>query len=135
TTLGSVVASWPLTARAQPVARMRKLGILLFAKQDRAVIRPFLEGLQAVGYVEGKTLTIDYRDGDGNHERLAGAAEELVRLGPDVIFSFGGDVAPFAKKATAKIPIVVVVSNDPVEAGLVASLGRPGGNITGLTYV
>ncbi len=134
-TFGVVLASWPLAARAQPASRMRKLGILLFAKQDQAIIRPFLQGLQAIGYVDGKTITIAYRDGDGNHERLAEAADELVRLGPDVILSFGGDVAPFIKKATAKIPIVVVVSNDPVEAGLVASLGRPGGNITGLTYV
>jgi ABC-type uncharacterized transport system substrate-binding protein len=134
-TLGSVVSSWPLTARAQPAGRMRKLGILLFAKQDQAVIRPFLEGLQAVGYVDGKTMAIEYRDVDGNYERLPEVADELVRLEPEVILAFGGDVAPSIKKATAKIPIVVVVSNDPVESGLVASLGRPGGNITGLTQV
>ena len=63
------------------------------------------------------------------------AADELVRLNPDVIFSFGGEQAPIVKQATATIPIVVVVSNDPVESGLVASLGRPGGNITGVTWV
>ena len=67
--------------------------------------------------------------------RLPRLADELVRLNPDVILSFGGDLAPVIKKATSTVPIVVVVSNDPVEAGLVASLGRPGGNITGLTYV
>ena len=108
--------------------------------QDRAIISPFLAGLEALGYVDGKTIAIDYRDGGdrdggGNYERLPEAAEELVRLNPDVIFAFGGDVALIVKKATATIPVVVVVSNDPVASGLVASLARPGGNITGLTQV
>ena len=124
--LGSAVASWPTGAQAQTAARMRKLGVLLLSKQDQAIIKPFVEGLTALGYVDGKTIGIEYRDGDGNHERLAEAADQLVRLSPDVIFAFGGDVAPFIKKATAKIPTVVVVSNDPVESGPVASLGRPG---------
>jgi putative tryptophan/tyrosine transport system substrate-binding protein len=83
----------------------------------------------------GKTVAIEYRDGAGNYERLPEIANELVRLNPDVIFAFGGDVALIIQKATATIPIVVVVSNDPVESGLVASLARPGGNITGLTQV
>ena len=100
-TLGSVVASWPLTARAQPAGRMRKLGILLFAKQDRAVIQPFLEGLQAVGYVDGKTIAIDYRDTIGNYERVPEVADELVRLEPEVILAFGGDVA---RKQLRKFP-------------------------------
>jgi putative ABC transport system substrate-binding protein len=77
----------------------------------------------------------EYRDAEGKFERLPLAADELVSLNPDLIFSFGGEVAPIVKKATAAIPIVVVVSNDPVESGLVASLGRPGGNITGVTWV
>jgi putative ABC transport system substrate-binding protein len=94
-----------------------------------------LRGLEALGYVDGKNLAVEYRDADGNPERLAEAANELVRLKPDVLFSFGGEQAPNIKNATATIPIVVVVSNDPVESGLVASLGRPGGNITGVTYV
>jgi putative tryptophan/tyrosine transport system substrate-binding protein len=71
----------------------------------------------------------------GNYGRFSELADELARLNSDVIFSFGGDIAPAIKKATTNIPIVVVVSNDPVESGLVASLARPGGNITGLTYV
>jgi putative ABC transport system substrate-binding protein len=133
--LSSVVAAWPLAARTQQAVRMRRIGILLFSKQDQAVIDPLLRGLQALGYVDAKTVTIEYRDAEGNYERLPAAADELVRLNPDVIFSFGGDVAPAIKKATTTIPIVVVVSNDPVESGLVASLGRPGGNITGITMV
>jgi len=108
---------------------------VLFAEQDRAVIRPCLQELQRLGYVDGKSVAITYRDADGKYERLPEVAAELVRLNPDVIFSFGGEQAPIVKKATASIPIVVVVSNDPVASGLVASLARPGGNVTGVTYV
>jgi putative tryptophan/tyrosine transport system substrate-binding protein len=135
TLLGGAAACWPLAARAQPAARLRRIGVLLFGNQDQPVVREFLRGLQAFGYVDGKTVSIEYRDGDGNYQRLAELADELVRLNPDLIFSFGGDLAPTIKRATATIPIVVVVSNDPVQSGLVASLGRPGGNITGITYV
>jgi len=135
TLLGGTVAAWPLATHAQPALRMRRIGVLLFAKQDQAGISPFLRGLEALGYVDGKTVAIEHRDADGKYERLPELADELVRLNPDVIFCFGGDVAPIVKKATATIPIVVVVSDDPVESGLVASLGRPGGNVTGLTHV
>jgi ABC-type uncharacterized transport system substrate-binding protein len=133
--LGGVAMAWPLAARAQQRERVRHIGILLFAQQDRAVIRPCLQELQALGYVDGKTIAIEYRDAEGKYERLPVLAAELVRLNPDVIFSFGGEQAPIVKGATASIPIVVVVSNDPVASGLVASLARPGGNVTGVTYV
>jgi len=133
--VGGAAAAWPLTARAQQPKRMPKVGILLFARADLAGIDPFLRGLEALGYVDGKTVSLEYRDAAGKYERAQQLTEELVRLNPDVIFSFGGDLAPGIKKATSTIPIVVVVSNDPVKAGLVASLARPGGNITGLTYV
>lgn len=109
------LAAWPLAARAQQAKRIPRIGILLFAKADLAVIDPCIRG--------------------GNYGRFSELADELARLNSDVIFSFGGDIAPAIKKATTNIPIVVVVSNDPVESGLVASLARPGGNITGLTYV
>jgi putative ABC transport system substrate-binding protein len=129
-------AAWPPVALSQqPPARMRRIGILLFSEADRATINPFLRGLEGLGYVDGKTVTIDYRDAEANYERLPELADQLVRSNPEVIFSFGGEQAPIVKKATATIPIVVVVSNDPVESGLVASLGRPGGNITGVTYI
>jgi putative ABC transport system substrate-binding protein len=128
-------AGWPLAARAQQRDSLRRIGILLFAKQEKAVISPVLQGLEQLGYIDGKNVILEYRDADGQSGRLQEAADDLVRLKPDVIFSFGGEQAPFVKNATATIPIVVVVSNDPVESGLVKSLGRPGGNITGLTYV
>lgn len=125
----------PLAVRAQQTMQMRRIGILLYAKQERATIDPVLQGLEQLGYADGKNVTIEYRDADGQYDRLQEAAADLVRLKPDVIFSLGGEQAPFVKNATATIPIVVVVSNDPVESGLVRSLARPGGNITGLTYV
>jgi putative ABC transport system substrate-binding protein len=134
--LGSAAATLPFAARAQqPGERRRRMGILLFAHQDREVIKPCLQELEALGYVDGKTLTIEYRDAQGDYERLPELAAELVKLGPDVLFSFGGEQAPIVKQATASIPIVVVVSNDPVASGLVASLAHPGGNVTGVTYV
>jgi putative tryptophan/tyrosine transport system substrate-binding protein len=125
----------PLAALAQQAKRLPRIGILLFSEQDMDVIRPCLQELQALGYVDGKTVTLEYRDAEGRFERLPELAAELTRLKPDVIYSFGGEQAPIVKQATQAIPIVVVVSNDPVESGLVASLGRPGGNITGVTYV
>jgi putative tryptophan/tyrosine transport system substrate-binding protein len=134
-TLGGAAAAWPLAARAQQAMRMRRLGILLYSKQEQANVSPMLRELEALGYVDGKTIAIEYRDAEGKFERLPLAADELVCLNPDLLFSFGGELAPIVKKATATIPIVVVVSNDPVESGLVASLGRPGGNITGVTWV
>jgi putative tryptophan/tyrosine transport system substrate-binding protein len=128
-------AAWPVFARAQQPASMRRIGVLLFAAEDRAAINPLLSGLEALGYIDGKTVAIAYREAAGNSERAPDLANELVRLNPDVIFSFGGDLAPAIKNATATIPIIVVVSNDPVESGLVASLARPGGNVTGITQV
>jgi putative ABC transport system substrate-binding protein len=135
TLLGGAAAAWPLAARAQRITRMRRIGILLYAKQEQETISPMLRELEALGYIDGKNVAIEYQDAAGVFERLPEAANQLVRLNPDVIFSYGGEQAPIVRKATATIPIVVVVSNDPVESGLVVSLGRPGGNITGVTYV
>jgi putative ABC transport system substrate-binding protein len=129
------MAAWPLMAHAQSSMRPRRIGILLWSKQDLLIISPMFKGLEALGYIEGRNIVIDYVDVEGKHDRLAGGAAELVRRNPDVIFSFGGEQAPFIKNATATIPVVVVVSNDPVQSGLVSSLGRPEGNITGVTYV
>ncbi|HEY7038856.1 MAG TPA: ABC transporter substrate-binding protein [Methylomirabilota bacterium] len=128
---GGLLAA-PLAAEAQ---RIPRVGILLFTQQDLAVIGPCFQELRALGYVDGKTVALEYRDADGRFERLPELASELVRANPDVMFSYGGEQAPIVKRATTAIPIVVVVSNDPVASGLVASLARPGGNITGVTYV
>ena len=126
----------PQEAFAQQVpGKLPRIGILLFNSPQSDPIAPLLQGLQALGYVDGKTVAIVYRFAEGKPERLPGLASELVQLKPDVIFAYGGDVAPHAKKATGSIPIVVMVSNDPVQSGLVASIGRPGANITGITLI
>ena len=98
--LGSVAATYPLVVSAQQSARQRRVGILIFSEDDKAIIRPFLQGLAALGYVDGKTVVIEYRDAEAKYERLAAMADELVRLNPDVIFSFGGEQAPTVKAAT-----------------------------------
>jgi putative ABC transport system substrate-binding protein len=136
TVLGASTLAMPFHAFAQQApAKIRRIGVLLFNSPQIDPIGPLLQGLQALGYVDGKNVAIDYRFAEGKPERLPGLAAELVLLKPDVIFAYGGDVAPHAKKATTSIPIVAMVSNDPVQSGLVASMGRPGGNVTGITQI
>jgi putative ABC transport system substrate-binding protein len=114
---------------------MHKIGVLLFNSPRTDPIGPFLEGLNALGYTEGKNIAIDYAFAEGRAERLPELAVALVDRKPDVIFAYGGDVAPHAKRATGTIPVVVMVSNDPVQSGLVKSIREPGGNVTGLTLI
>ena len=130
-----VTAAWPHFAFAQQAGKIPRLGILLFNSPQTDPIGPLIQGLRALGYVDGKTVSIEYRYAEGKPERLPNLAAELVQLKPDVIFAYGGDVAPYAKQATASIPVVAMVSNDPVQSGLVASLRRPGANITGITLI
>jgi putative tryptophan/tyrosine transport system substrate-binding protein len=131
---GALLSSRFAAATAQ-AANVPRIGFLLFNSPRSEPIGPLLQGLDAMGYVDGKTIAIEYRFAEGNPERLPDLAAQLVQVKPDVIFAFGGDVVPFAKKATTTIPIVAWMSNDPVESGVVASLGRPGGNVTGITLV
>jgi putative ABC transport system substrate-binding protein len=125
----------PAWSDAQP-ASVPRLGVLLFGTPDTDPNLPaFRQGLEALGYVEPRTIAIQYRYAAGQVERLPSIAAELVATGPDVILALGGDVAPFVRAATTTIPIVAVVSNDPLQSGLVVSLARPTGNVTGLTFV
>jgi putative ABC transport system substrate-binding protein len=134
--LGASAVAMPLGAFAQqPLGKVPRIGLLLFNSPQTDPIAPLLEALQALGYVDGKTIAIEYRFAEGKAERLPDLAAELARLQPEVIFAYGGDVAPHVKKATGSIPIVALVSNDPVQSGLVASVARPGGNVTGITLV
>jgi len=119
----------------QPSGGKRRIGIRLYNSPQLDPIGPLIEELRKLGYVDGKTVEIDYRFAEGDATRLPGLAAELVRRDPGVIFAYGGDVAPHAKQATTSIPIVVMVSNDPVQSGLVASIRQPGGNITGITLI
>jgi putative ABC transport system substrate-binding protein len=126
-----VLLATPLMAGAPP-----RVGVLLFgASVTDPNVAAFRRGLADLGYVEGRNVDLEYRSAEGKAERLPELARELVRLTPDVIFALGGDVAPAVKSATATIPIVAAVSLDPVLSGLVADLARPGGNITGVTFV
>lgn len=137
TLVGNALASsaiWPVTASAQKA--ISRLGVLLFGTPDNDPnFGAFRQGLRDLGYFESQNTVIEYRYADGKPERLRGLAAELVAIKPDVIFALGGDVAPSVRAATSTIPIVMAVSVDPVQSGLVASIARPGGNITGVTFV
>ncbi len=122
----------PLHAEAQQAGKIHRIGFLFtgIAARDKSLLAAFQQGLQELGYVEGKNIVIEQRYGK-RHQRSALAAE-LVRLKVDIIVS-GGGTARAAKTATSTIPIVMTYSADPVQRGLVASLARPGGNVTGLS--
>jgi putative ABC transport system substrate-binding protein len=131
----SVGAPLP-AALAQPAAKVPRVGVLLFGTPDTDPnLRSFRSGLRDLGYVEGRTVVLEFRYAEGNPDRLADLARDLVSARPNVIFALGGDVAPFVRTATSTIPIVAAVSLDPVQSGLVATLARPGGNFTGVTFV
>jgi putative ABC transport system substrate-binding protein len=126
----------PLTAAAQPPTKVHRIGWLVGTTpgQDRnVVVEPFLEGMRALGYVEGQHFVLESRGAEGQYERFPALAAELVRLPVDVLLVPNTPAALAAKHATTTIPIVMVVIADPVGSGLVGSLVRPGGNITGLS--
>jgi putative ABC transport system substrate-binding protein len=122
-----------LAAEAQPPTYVHRIGVLLDTTPGRdSYVGAFLEGMRALGYVEGQNLIMEYRGAEGQYERLPDLAAELVRLKVDVIVTYGTPPSVAAKHATTTIPIVMTTVGDPVGSGLVASLARPGGNVTGL---
>ena len=137
TLLGVAVAAWPIVARAQqPAGKLTRIGYLGVASASDGArgAEAFETGLRDLGYVQGKSVAIDYRWASGRYEQLGVLATELVRLPVEVIFAPTTAAALAARSATATIPIVFATAYAPVELGLVGSLARPGGNVTGLTY-
>ena len=134
--LGGATA-WPLAARAQPPERIRRIGVLWSVAADgpegKARLTAFLNGLQQLGWTDGHNVGIEHRWGAGDAERIRSYAAELVALAPDVILASGDIVGVALRQATRTVPIVFTLIADPVGAGLVESLARPGGNITGFS--
>jgi putative ABC transport system substrate-binding protein len=137
-TLGGSILAAPLAAEGQP-KKVAQLGYLVTGSLESPDVRArrdaFRTGLRELGYVEGQDIVIEYRGADGKIERLLGLATELTRLKVDLIIAVATPAARAAQQATTTIPIVATAMGDPVRDGLVASLARPGGNVTGTTFL
>jgi putative tryptophan/tyrosine transport system substrate-binding protein len=132
-TLGSAAAAWPLAARAQQPGKLPTIGFLgANPSIESQRVAAFVQRLPELAWIDGRNLAIEYRWAEGRNERYAENAAELVRLKVDVIVTSATPATLAAKQATAVIPIVFSAAGDPVGTGLVASLARPGGNVTGL---
>ena len=125
----------PLAAEGQPAGKVHRIGVLSPDSPPPGLFEAFRERLRELGYVEGKSIAIESRHAGGQDERLAALADELTALMVDVILAVNTSAAQAAKKATAAIPIVIARVADPVKSGLVARMARPGGNITGLSFL
>src|SRR3954469_21686116 len=135
TLLGGTAVAWPLAARAQQPSKPPTIGYLGGGGPitQRAWVDAFVQRLRELGWFEGRTVAIEYRGGEGRAERYAEIAAEFVQLKVDVILAGGTEAAIAAKQATSIIPIVFPTAGDPIGSGLVASLARPNGNVTGLS--
>src|SRR6476659_52533 len=133
TLLGGAVAGWPLSTRARQSAKPPIIGYLSHTSTQTQRTAAFVRRLHELGWIEGRTVEIEYRWAEGHAERLSEFAAELVRLKVSVIVTSATPPTIAAKRATSVIPIVAVAVGDPVGSGLVASLARPGSNVTGLS--
>ncbi len=133
-------AAWPLVSRAQPSERVRRIGLIMGATEEndpesQARITAFREGLAALGWTEGRNIRVDYRFAGGDADRIRYLVAELVRSSPDLIVANSSPAIVALKQTTNTIPVVFASVNDPVGQGFISSLARPGGNITGFTFV
>jgi putative ABC transport system substrate-binding protein len=137
--LGGTVATWPLGIHAQQSERVRRVGLLLgIAENDpeaRSRVKAFQQGLRDLGWVEGRNIQIDYRFAASDPNRIKNYIAELLNATPDVIVGNSTPVISALRQATTTIPIVFAVVNDPVGQGFISSLARPGGNVTGFTFI
>jgi len=137
TLLGGAAVAWPLAARAQQAGAMPRIGLLsVFAESDpegQALIKELMQGLQELGWVNGRNVRIDFRFGGVDAAHISTLATELIELRPDVVLASGALAATALRQQTLSIPIVFVQVVDPVSAGFVTNLARPEGNITGFT--
>ena len=133
-TLAGGLLAAPLAAEAQPTGKVYRIGLILTGAPDESgqLVKALDVGLRELGYVEGRNVVLEGRFAEGRQERLPALAAELVRLKVDVLVTGSNPVIAAVKQVTATIPVVMAVSRDPVGAGFIASLARPGGNITGL---
>ena len=136
TMVGGGILAAPLAAKAQQAGKIYRIGYLSSGSSTAAphLLEAFRQGLRELGWVEGQNIIIEYRRAEGRSERLPDLAAELVRLQVDTIVAPAIQDAAAAKNATGTIPIVMVAVTDPVGTGLIASLARPGGNVTGLSF-
>jgi putative tryptophan/tyrosine transport system substrate-binding protein len=133
--LGGAAAAWPVAARAQQAGSKHTVGILSAGVENAALNMVLVDALRELGWVEGKNIAFEHRYAENRLERLPGLATDLVRLKVDVIAA-AGTLAPLAaKQASSTIPIVMTTAGDPLGSGLVASLARPGGNVTGMSLM
>jgi putative ABC transport system substrate-binding protein len=134
--LGGAVAAWPLVAHAQQATQPARVGLLAFGQElDGALFGAFRDEMRKLGHVEGQSYLLEFRSAHGDPARLQSAAGELTQIPADVIVTDSGAASIAAKKATTSVPIVMGVISDPIGLGLVESLGRPGGNVTGFSII
>ena len=134
TFLASALLGVPLLVRAQSAKSVGKIGVLAQELQP-GLLETFRDELHKLGYVEGSDIAIELRNASGRNDRLPGLAQELLRLGVDVIVAINTPAAKAAKSATHAVPVVIMRVADPVKSGLVASLAHPGGNVTGVSFM
>src|SRR5262247_3757134 len=134
TLLGGAAVAWPLTAGAQQGAKLYRIGILSPELPPPGFLEAFRQGLRELGYAEGRDIALEVRNAEGYSQRLGALANNLAELKVDVILALNTPSVQAAKKATVTIPIVMTQIADPLKSGLVTSLSRPGGNVTGMSF-